>query len=148
MALIIGNPTNIYLVTAAGGNFVSYIAVMLIPTLISGLVAFLCLYLLFRKKLSEPIEATPEDVQIEDRVALTVGLAHLVVCTLLLAVGSYIGLDMWLVSLVAALSLLTFSIVLSIVRKEKLLHTKACLGRAPWELIPFILSMFVVDFIA
>ena len=144
MALIIGNPTNIYLVTAAGGNFVSYIAIMLIPTLISGLVAFLCLYLLFRKKLSEHIEATPEDVQIEDRVALVVGLAHLLVCTFLLAVGSYVGLDMWLVSLVAALSLLAFSIVLSIVRREKPIHTKACLKRAPWELIPFILSMFVV----
>ena len=144
MALIIGNPTNIYLVTAAGGDFVSYVAIMMIPTLVSGLVAFGCLYLLFRKKLSEPIEATPEDIKIEDRLSLTVGLVHLGVCTVLLAIGSYIGLDMWLVSLVSALSLLTFSVVLSVVRKEKLTHTKACLKRAPWELIPFILSMFVV----
>ena len=144
MELIIGNPTNIYLVTAAGGDFVSYVAIMMIPTLVSGLVAFGCLHLLFRKKLSEPIDATPEDVKIEDRLSLTVGLIHLGVCTVLLAIGSYIGLDMWLVSLVSALSLLTFTVVLSIVRKEKPIHTKACLGRAPWELIPFILSMFVV----
>ena len=144
MELIIGNPTNIYLVTAAGGDFVSYVAIMMIPTLVSGLVAFLCLYLLFRKKLSQPMEATPEDVKIEDRFSLIVGLVHLGVCTLLLAIGSYIGLDMWLVSLVSALSLLTFTVVLSAVRKEAPIHTKACLERAPWELIPFILSMFVV----
>ena len=144
MELIIGNPTNIYLVTAAGGNFVSYLAVMMIPTLVSGLVAFGCLYLLFRKKLSEPIDATPEDVKIEDRFSLAVGFLHLGVCTVLLAIGSYSGLDMWLVSLVSALSLLTFAVILSLVRKEKPIHTKACLKRAPWELIPFILSMFVV----
>ncbi len=144
MELIIGNPTNIYLVTAAGGDFVSYVAIMMIPTLVSGLVAFLCLYLLFRKKLSQPMEATPENVKIEDRFSLIVGLVHLGVCTLLLAIGSYIGLDMWLVSLVSALSLLTFTVVLSAVRKEAPIHTKACLERAPWELIPFILSMFVV----
>ena len=144
MELIIGNPTNIYLVTAAGGNFVSYVAIMMIPTLVSGLVAFLCLYLLFRKKLSKPMEATPEDVKIEDRFSLIVGLAHLGVCTLLLAIGSYIGLDMWLVSLVSALSLLTITVILSVIRKEAPIHTKACLKRAPWELIPFVLSMFVV----
>ena len=144
MELIIGNPTNIYLVTAAGGNFISYVAIMMIPTLVSGLVAFLCLYLLFRKKLSKPMEATPEDVKIEDRFSLIVGLAHLGVCTLLLAIGSYIGLDMWLVSLVSALSLLTITVILSVIRKEAPIHTKACLKRAPWELIPFVLSMFVV----
>ena len=144
MELIIGNPTNIYLVTATGGNFVSYVAIMMIPTLVSGLVAFLCLYLLFRKKLSQPMEAMPEDVKIEDRFSLIVGLVHLGACTLLLAIGSYIGLDMWLVSLVSALSLLTFTVILSVIRKEAPMHTKACLKRAPWELIPFILSMFVV----
>ena len=49
MALIIGNPTNIYLVTAAGGDFVSYLKVMILPTIVSGMVAFLFLMLMFRK---------------------------------------------------------------------------------------------------
>ena len=90
------------------------------------------------------MQATPEDIEISDRVALTVGIVHLAVCTVLLAIGSYIGLDMWLVSLVSALSLLAFTVVLSLVRKEAPVHTVASLRRAPWELIPFILSMFVV----
>ena len=144
MALIIGNPTNIYLVTAAGGDFVSYLATMLFPTLISGTVAFFCLHLAFHKKLSKPIEAQPEEVKIDDRLSLLVGIIHLAVCTVLLAVGSYIGLQMWLVAFVSALSLLAFTVILSLVRKEAPVHTVASLKRAPWELIPFILSMFVV----
>ena len=144
MALIIGNPTNIYLVTAAGGDFVSYLRTMLLPTLASGTVALVCLYLVFRKKLFAPMKATPEDIKISDRVALTVGIVHLAVCTVLLAVGSYIGLQMWLVALVSALSLLAFTVILSLVRTEAPVHTVASLRRAPWELIPFILSMFVV----
>ena len=51
---------------------------------------------------------------------------------------------MWLVALVSALSLLTCTVVISLVRKEAPVHTVASLKRAPWELIPFILSMFVV----
>ena len=144
MALIIGNPTNIYLVTAAGGDFISYLITMIFPTLISGTVAFFCLHLAFHKKLSQPIDAQPEEVKIDDRVSLLVGIIHLAVCTVLLAVGSYIGLDMWLVALISALSLLTFTLVIAIVRKEAPVHTAASLKRAPWELIPFILSMFVV----
>ena len=141
MALIIGNPTNIYLVTAAGGNFVSYLIKMIFPTLIAGTVAFFCLHLTFHKKLSQPIEAAPEEVRIEDPVSLVVGIIHLAVCTLLLAIGSYLGIEMWLVSLAAAVSLLTFSVVVAIVRKEAPVHTAASIRRAPWELIPFILSM-------
>lgn len=144
MALIIGNPTNIYLVTAAGGNFVSYLAKMVLPTLTAGLVALLCLYLVFRKKLAEPMTITPKDSAVKDKLSLAVGFAHLAVCTILLAIGSYIGLEMWLVALVSALSLLCFSIVYSLARKKAPKDAAICLKSAPWELVPFILSMFVV----
>jgi arsenical pump membrane protein len=144
MALIIGNPTNVYLVTAAGGDFVSYLQVMLLPTLASGAIAFGCLFLLFRKKLSAPICAEPEDVQLTDKFSLWVGILHLAVCTVLLAVGSYIGIEMWLVSALAAVSLFVWTIGASIVRRRRPDALLSCLKRAPWELIPFILSMFVM----
>ena len=144
MALIIGNPTNIYLVTAAGGDFVSYLKVMLLPTLSSGAIACLCLFLLFRKRLSDPINATPEEVVIEDKLSLWVGIVHLAVCTLMLAVGSYVGVEMWLVSLISALSLFLCSICISLARREGPSMLLSCLKRAPWELIPFVLSMFVI----
>ena len=145
MALIIGNPTNIYLVTAAGGDFISYLKVMLIPTLCSGIVAFFFLFLLFRKKLQEPIgEVAITEVVIEDKLSLGIGVVHLAACTLILAVGSYIGIEMWLVSLISAFSLFVCSIIISIVRRKKPVALVACLKRAPWDLIPFVLSMFVM----
>ena len=144
MALIIGNPTNIYLVTAAGGDFISYLKVMILPTLASGIIALVFLYLTFRKKLITPIKADPEDIKINDRVSLTIGIIHLGVCTVLLAIGSYINLEMWLVSFVCAISLLIFTIIIALIRKRAPKHTVASLKRAPWELIPFIISMFVI----
>lgn len=144
MALIIGNPTNIYLVTAAGGNFVSHLKVMLLPTLASGAVACALLFLIFKNKLGEPISAEPEAVELTDKVQLTVGIVHLAVCTVVLAIGSYIGIEMWLVSLISALSLFLCTAVISAVRKKKPSALISCLKRAPWELIPFIISMFVM----
>ncbi len=144
MALVIGNPTNVYLSTSSGANFVDYMKIMIIPTILAGITAFLALYLLFRKKLSAPINGTPENVKIEDKPLLTVGLIHLAAATVIMAVGSYIGLEMWLISLGAVISLLIFNIVFAIIRKKAPANLLACLKRAPWQLIPFILSMFVI----
>ncbi len=144
MMLIIGNPTNIYLSTAYGINFLDYTKVMLLPTLAAGTVAFFALYLLYRKKLSEPILGEPEETHIKDKLSLYVGIAHLGVCTVTLAIGSYIGLEMWLVSLVSALSLFLFSLVISLARRQRPRELIACLKRAPWQLIPFIIGMFVM----
>ena len=144
MMLVIGNPTNIYLSQAYGINFVEYTKVMLLPTLAAGTVAFLALFLLYRKKLAEPISGEPTEARITDKPQLTVGLIHLAVCTVALAIGSYIGLEMWLVSLVAAISLFVFSLGFALARKKKPAELLACLKRAPWQLIPFVLGMFVM----
>lgn len=144
MALIIGNPTNIYLATAYGVGFLEYVSVMILPTLFAGVIAFMALLLLFRKKLSAPIEGVAEDVVIEDKLLLWVGIAHLGVCTVLLAIGSYIQLEMWLVSFISVISLLIFNAVIAIVRKQKPIALLGCIKRAPYQLIPFILSMFVM----
>ncbi len=144
MALIIGNPTNVYLATAAGSNFIEYVKVMILPTLASGAVALVCLYLLFHKKLSTPVQAEIQDITIQDKLSLWVGILHLGICTVLMAVGSYIGWEMWAVSFGAVISLCLFNAVISIVRKRAPKELGACLKRAPWPLIPFILSMFVM----
>ncbi len=144
MMLVIGNPTNIYLSSAYGINFVEYTTVMLLPTLAAGAVAFLALFLLYRKKLSEPISGEPEETSIKDKPQLIVGLVHLGICTVALAVGSYIGLEMWLVAMIAAISLFVFTLAFSLARKKRPTELFACLKRAPWQLIPFVLGMFVM----
>lgn len=144
MALIIGNPTNIYIASLAGIDFLSYAKVMIVPTVFAGVTALFILYLLFRRLLNKPIERASNTEKIEDKAALVMGLAHLGVCTLLLAVGSYIGLDMWLISLICALSLSVGYLLLSLVRKKAPVKLFSTVKRLPYELIPFMLSMFTV----
>ncbi|MDE6411474.1 MAG: hypothetical protein K2L02_02940 [Clostridia bacterium] len=144
MALMIGNPTNIYLATACGVDFINYLKISIVPTVLSGLVAFLALYLLFCKKLASPIEGEAETVVIKDKLLLWVGIVHLGVCTLLLAISSYIGLEMWLVSVCAVGSLFLISGIIAIVRRQKPAALLGCVKRAPYPLIPFVLSMFVL----
>lgn len=144
MALIIGNPTNIYLAESYGISFFGYLKMSLFPTLFAGTVSFVCLYLLFRKKLSAPFSGDAENVHIGDKFLLTVGIVHLAVCTVLLAVGSYFGLEMWLVALAAALSLFLFGGITFAVRRKKPVVLKQLVKRAPWQLVPFILSMFIM----
>ena len=144
MALIIGNPTNIYLATACGIGFVEYVEISIVPTVLSGLVAFVALYLLFRKSLAAPIEGEEETVVIHDKLLLWVGIVHLVVCTVLLAIGSYIHIEMWLVSLCAVVSLFLITGVITIVRRRKPLELWDCVKRAPYQLVPFVLSMFAL----
>ncbi len=144
MILIIGNPTNIYLATANGIGFGTYTAHMLLPTLFAGITAFLLLLMIFRKPLSQPISIKEEKPAIRDKGLVIIGLLHLVFCTILLILSSYIGLEMWYITLGFAVSLF---LCVTIYKKKKgvkervLLHT---IMRAPWELIPFVLSMFLL----
>lgn len=144
MALIIGNPTNIYLSTALGIGFVDYLGVMIVPTIIAGATAFGMLCLVFGKHLRQPISGEAEDIALGDKTLLIVGIAHLAICTLLLAIGSYINIEMWLVSLFSVVSLVVVTIIISIVRREKPTLLANTLRRGPYELIPFVLSMFVI----
>ena len=144
MTLIIGNPTNIYIATSYGVEFLEYLKVMILPTLASSVVSFLILYLLFRKELQKSADGSCELEKITDKALFTVGIIHLSVCTVLLAIGSYIGLEMWIVSLVAAISLFTIVLIICFIKKKKPVEAGASLKRAPWQLIPFVLSMFTI----
>lgn len=144
MALIIGNPTNIYLAGAFGIGFFDYFKVSVIPTLFAGVTAFLCLFALFYKRLSAPIEGEADVAHIKDKFLLIAGVVHLAVCTVLLAVSSYIGLEMWYIALAAAVSLMIFGLVRGAVKRRRPQITLSALKRSPWQLIPFVLSMFVM----
>ena len=145
MALIIGNPTNIYLASAAGIDFIAYAKVMILPTVAAGICSFGILYLLFRKSLKAPI--TVENTEIEkiaDKPSLIVGVVHLALCTLVLTVSSYVQLEMWLIAACFTLSLFIVESVLCICQKRKPKALLKTAERLPFELVPFVLSMFTV----
>ena len=144
MLLIIGNPTNIYLATAAGITFGSYTLTMLIPTFFAGLTALGMLLLIFRKPLSEPITLASDVSKLKDKGMIIIGVIHLAICTVLLVISSYVGLEMWYITLGFAVSLFISITIYKKIKRSKehiLLHTFL---RAPWELIPFVLSMFLL----
>ncbi len=145
MALIIGNPTNIFLATGASINFVDYATVMAIPTIFAGVIAYLILLLIFGKTLkNEKIEADTTIMHIEDKIGVIIGLVHLIGCTILLAIASYVKFEMWLICLAFAISLFICITILKLIQKKAPKELLRCLKRSPWELIPFVLSMFII----
>ncbi|MBQ8292339.1 MAG: hypothetical protein IJX78_00875 [Bacilli bacterium] len=143
MMLIIGNPTNIYLASAFDINFFEYLKVMALPTIVAGLSAMAILLLMFRKPLKKKMIIDEDEIHVELNLFITtVGIIHLGLCTILLAISSYIGIDMWLICLGFALSLMIFLLIYQAIRKANVL--KNAIKRLPYNLIPFILSMFIV----
>lgn len=144
MLLIIGNPTNIYLASSAGIDFMQYVATMALPSLLAGSVSLGILLLMFRRQLGKPLSADAPDEKIDDRPALVTGVCALAMCTVLLAVSSYISFEMYAVAAVFALLLFAAETVLAKVRHKPLTSLRATVRRLPYELIPFVLSMFVL----
>lgn len=142
--LIIGNPTNIYLASSAGIDFMSYVSKMALQTCFAGAVSFIILFIMFRKDLRKPMEVTITPEVIDDRLAVGLGVAHLGVCTVLLAISSYLDMEMYLITAIFAVSLFLCMLILNLLRKKDLKSIKESFKRLPYELIPFVLSMFVL----
>ena len=146
LMFVIGNPTNIYLATSSGIDFMSYLKVMAVPTLVGGIVELGLLLLIFRKSLKQPLHSNELIYQIDDKVPVIVGLIDLFICLVFLIISSYINLQMWIISAVCAGSLLLFMLIYSIFVKTNFTHVKETITRLPYQLIPFFLSlsMFVI----
>lgn len=144
MMLLIGNPTNIYLASSFHIDFLSYLKIMFLPTIGAGIVEFFLIFLLFYKKLNVPMHIQLEERKIENIPGLILGLIHLSVCLFLMILSSYLNFEMWIISLSCAISLFLTNAFINLLQKrgqQNLFHT---LKRAPYALIPFILSMFVL----
>lgn len=144
MTLVIGNPTNIYISTAYGINFMEYFKVMFLPTLAAAITAYAVLLLLFHKRLGKKTSISFSQSKIKDKPLLVIGVVHLSVCTVLLAVGSYINAPMWIISVISACSLIVCSVIACVIRKKKTDIVFGSFKRLPWQLIPFVLAMFVI----
>ena len=144
MALIIGNPTNIYLMTGTGVSFLAYTAKMILPTAMAGLVSLGVLYLLFRKKLNAPLDPEESPTPTVDLPTEIIGLVHLGGCILLLSVSSFLNLPMWLITCLFFVSLVVCTMAVSFFRRRSIFLIARCIIRAPWDLAPFVISMFIL----
>lgn len=144
MVLSIGNPTNIYLSSIFHLDFLDYFIHMILPAVFAAAASISILLLLFHKSLSKPIEIFDfEKSKIENKLVCVVAGLHLLFTTILLAISNYIHLEMWIICLSFAVSLMLFLTIYGLAKKKKR-YIKATLRRAPYSLIPFILSMYTI----
>lgn len=144
MALIIGNPTNIYIAQSLGIGFFEYFKIMFLPCILSSVAGYFILRFVFKKELKKEIEPTFEDVKMGDKFLVTLAIIHLALCIIILSVSSFLALEMWYICLGFAISLITISLIYTILLKKSFEIFKKVLIRLPFELVPFVLSMFVI----
>lgn len=144
MIFIIGNPTNIYLASSFNINFIDYFKVMAVPTLLTGIVEFLILFLVFKNKLKNPI--IPQEIDLEKQnIPLTIiGLIILGICTIFLVISGYFSIPMYLISAISFGVLIVCALLYYLVKKEAPLVLGKTLLKAPWKIVPFVIGMFTL----
>ena len=145
MALIVGNPTNVYLATSFGITFTEYFLTMAVPTLVGGTVSLFILLLLFKNDLKGNIER----VEIKEKVAvkkvqMIFSLCLLIICIIFLAVSDFIGVPMWIICVISAIVDIIFNLLYELIKNKNAKSVYNVLKKAPYELVPFVLSMFVI----
>lgn len=144
MLFSIGNPTNIYLASTQGITFLGYLEKMWLPTLLAGVSTLGLILLLFRKDLSKKIEDIEiEETKLNSVPLVIINLVILGITTVLLVIPNYIQLEMYLICLCSMLVLTIVLLIFSLVKKKPAYILNAY-KRLPYNLIPFILSMFIL----
>ncbi len=146
LMFMIGNPTNMYLASSFNIDFFEYFSVMWLPTIVTGLFTFGLLYVVFRKELKKPvIQTVGEVVYLENRFLVISTLIHLILTTILLTISSYIQVEMYLIALAFLLSNALIMVLYQIFFLQE--HPSYFLNtvkRMPWNLMPFVASMFIM----
>lgn len=144
MLFIIGNPTNIYLAAGNGIDFASYFCVMALPTLFGAVTSFALLWVLFRKKLKAPMRVVAQEARLSDKPTVGVAVAALGICILFLVFSSYLNLEMWLIAADACVLLFLVAIPELLIRRRGIGLVTQSFHRAPYDVVPFVLSMFIL----
>lgn len=144
VSLIIGNPTNIYIASIMNITFMEYFSFMFIIGIILCIALFFILLFVFRNKLKEPMTITDDEVKIESKPMLIVGIIHLSFATVFMAIANYVNIELYLISLCSAISLSIISTFYHLFKKEKDVLLKDTYKNLPYAFIPFLTSMVVI----
>ena len=146
MLFSIGNPTNIYLSANMNISFLYYLSKMCLPTLLAGILTMIIILLIFRKSLSKKIEEIEiKEVKLKNKPLVIINLVILTLTTILLVISNYIQLEMWIICL-SSMLILSLILLFYSIKKHDSSYLLKTYKRLPYNLIPFILSMFVLVF--
>lgn len=151
MGLYIGSPTNIVLGDAAGMTFLDFFLWMFVPALVACLVSLGVLVTVFhwyplrghRMQASYHVPADAQAIPASPMLATKVGLFALSLG--LMTASSWLRLDLWFITLTAALAMLGVDFV-EIRRTGQAPREFALyvIRRIPWGIAPFVFSFFVL----
>ena len=144
LLLLIGNPTNIYISGAFGISFTEYFVHMVLPTVAAGVASLVLMLIMFGKKLSKEIRTDTQITPINDKPLMTVALVHLLACIVLLAISQYTNIEMWLISFGVAVSTVLCSYITLAIRRKRLDKVVCAIKGMPFEIIPFVIGMFII----
>ena len=143
MFFFIDNPTNIYMCATFGITFIEYAIKMVLPTILSGFLSCLLVYLIFRKKLHEPISIDDTEIVKPNKAQLIIGVTGLGIMVLMMALSNYIGLELWYIPLVCSVATFICVTIYNLVSHHSMDVIGKSLLSLPYALIPFLLSMSV-----
>jgi len=140
-ALYIGNPTNIIAADAYGLGFVEFAKWMLLPALLAGLTCLALFWFLFRKdvpKKIKPSKAEPRSA-LKDRNGAIFGITVLVLTIVFMSMPtSWTGVPLWGIALFFCGIMLVHD---AIAYRSKI---SMILSRVPWEVVPFLIGLFII----
>jgi arsenical pump membrane protein len=139
MLLVIGNPTNIYLASMFNISFLDYALVMFLPTLLTGVVSYGLLLLMFKSELIKPLNPSTLEIQ-QPHPSYRIGIGILGLAIVTMALAKPIGLSMDVVTLIAA----TLLVWLVLLIYPKTPFIRSTFQRLPYSFIPFFLGMAIL----
>ncbi len=144
MVFLIGNPTNVYLASSFNVSFADYFFIMWLPSLFAFVSSTAIMYLIFRKKLKDPIESSSETSAIKDKPIFIAAVSLLGTTVAMMVISSFINIPLWIICVFAAGLLLLFIIFYGIKDRTHYKYLASSIKRLPFGLIPLLLSMFVI----
>jgi arsenical pump membrane protein len=119
-ALLTGNPTNIIVADAFDLSFAEFFRWMFLPTVLSGIVLFLVVYALFRKKVNVSFRLDHMDEQqYLDKSGAIFGFVVLIACLICLSVAPKLGLHLYQVTLIFSLVCFVRELIVYFLEKDK-----------------------------
>lgn len=149
MALYIGNPTNIIVAQAYQIPFLEYTRWMGPPTVVAGVACFALLWLIFRERIPENIEAptiSPSEA-LKDRHGAIFGTICLGICVVLLSVSQWLPVEIWLIPFTIGLVMFCRDIYVHYLSTRKgkgLVSELPTLRMMPWKVVPFLIGHFIM----
>ncbi|MDI6810135.1 MAG: ArsB/NhaD family transporter [archaeon] len=156
MMLLTGNPTNIIVAESFRLEFIEYLRWMFLPAIVGGIVNLSIIYTIFRKDIKN-YSLELKEPEIRNTPGAIFVFSFLAMCLLGLAFATYIGWQLWMISLGFALLcgiFMLFSpfespkneIEKQISKKERIRESGIAIAvkRIPWGIAPYILSLFVL----